>query len=331
MWSVVPHITTGIALAAFIAAVAAWTYRAILKRKERLIRTAPESERAALVESSLEFFRVDTSGLTKTQKYDLALEQIRARERRFLTAAKVISFIATLFALAVVSIYTIAHLAPANSKGHASDNMGADSKDQPPEKPLYAAEVGAAILNPGQFWAVYRVGTGEMVAPIDSLIGHIVIVNLQDRPVSLNSVSLEISNGSGWMQLRRIPLNGVTLYMGPLNRAAVTTGIPGDLNSPLVNAEIPPGKTIRGMGIFEYSDPNFRTTGTVREKIRVTITDTAKHRVQLTDTDPEEHKAGVDDPFGSTEQSSLTFTGPPADLSILPMRRFLPPSQEPEK
>lgn len=42
MWSVIPHITTSITLIAFLAAVAAWVYRASLKHKERLIRTAPE-------------------------------------------------------------------------------------------------------------------------------------------------------------------------------------------------------------------------------------------------------------------------------------------------
>ena len=199
-----------------------------------------------------------------------------------------------------------------------------NARDTSAGERLYAAEVGATILNPGQFWAVYRSGTGEAVAPVDALIGSIVIVNLQDRPTALSSVGLEIGDGNKWMELKRIPLNGVHLYMGPLKQAALATGTPGDLNLRLVNAEISPGESVRGMGIFEYQDKSFRATGAARQKIRVTITDTAKHRVLLTDTDPGQNKAGTDDPFGSTEQFALTLTGPPVDLSVLPMRRFLP-------
>jgi hypothetical protein len=68
-------------------------------------------QRAPLVESALEVFRVDTGGLTKEQKYQLALRQIHARERRFRTVARVVVLLALL--LAGVSAYAIARTMPA--------------------------------------------------------------------------------------------------------------------------------------------------------------------------------------------------------------------------
>lgn len=84
MWDAIPLVTSGLTLAAFVAAVAAWVYRTAALQKERLIRTAPDAERGRLVASALEFFNVEAANLTKQQQYDLALTQIQARARRFL-------------------------------------------------------------------------------------------------------------------------------------------------------------------------------------------------------------------------------------------------------
>ncbi len=201
-----------------------------------------------------------------------------------------------------------------------------ESREPGDEKPLFAAEIGAPIVNPGQFWAVYTSGEGETVSPIDVLIGCIEIVNLQDRAVSLTSVALEMNDGRSWIQLRRIPLSGVRLFSGPLQQAGEITVDPGDLNLSLVNTEIPPGKTIRGAGIFEYKDAHYRFRGDSRPKFRITIADTARNRVQLIDTDPADHLAAADDPFGGTQQIELIFAGKVRNLSSLRLRYFLPPT-----
>jgi len=107
VWSVVPQITSGIALLAFGLAIAAWVYRTRLIQRERIIRSAAETDRGRLVESALEFFHVSTEGLTREQKYHLALEQVHARERRFLGVASLISLAAIL--LAAVSGFAISH------------------------------------------------------------------------------------------------------------------------------------------------------------------------------------------------------------------------------
>jgi hypothetical protein len=67
--------------------------------RERLIQTAPAGDRAQLVSEALEFFRIDTSGLTKQQQFDIALEQIRARAQRFRIITTAVFLIALLAAL----------------------------------------------------------------------------------------------------------------------------------------------------------------------------------------------------------------------------------------
>jgi hypothetical protein len=122
MWKAITYIGSGLSLAAFIAAVAASILRQKILERERLIRLAPETERAELVEKTLEFFSVDTATLTRSQKYDLAIHQIRAKALRFRTSAVVIIVLAflaagvTLFALAQKSNGTVHQTGEVNSK-----------------------------------------------------------------------------------------------------------------------------------------------------------------------------------------------------------------------
>jgi len=92
-------------LAAFIVAAIAWILKSKSEERERLIDLAKEDERADLVRDALEFFSVDTAGLTKAQQYQLALEQIRARSQRFKIVAVIVCIIAVLGA--VVAAYAI--------------------------------------------------------------------------------------------------------------------------------------------------------------------------------------------------------------------------------
>jgi hypothetical protein len=60
----------------------------------------------------LEFFHINTEGLTKEQKFNLALEQIKARSRRYGQGVVVFCFVAVLLAiLAGYAIYR-SHLPP---------------------------------------------------------------------------------------------------------------------------------------------------------------------------------------------------------------------------
>jgi hypothetical protein len=106
MWEAITYVTSGVTLAAFLAASAAWVYRNKLLQQERLIRTALESDRAALVSRALEFFAINTEKLTREQQFELALKQIHARASRFRITAIVVTIIALLaVSVALLAIY----------------------------------------------------------------------------------------------------------------------------------------------------------------------------------------------------------------------------------
>jgi len=96
MWNSIQYVSTATALVAFIFAAAAAVYARYINRQARLIESASDDRRAELVRATLEFFHVDTSGLTREQRYNIAMEQIRARASRFRIAMVVLSLIALL-------------------------------------------------------------------------------------------------------------------------------------------------------------------------------------------------------------------------------------------
>jgi hypothetical protein len=73
MWQAIQYVTGGLTLIAFLAGVAAWTYLAKVRSRERIIATItdPKSPSAAAQEA-LEFFKIDTTYLADEYKYDLA-------------------------------------------------------------------------------------------------------------------------------------------------------------------------------------------------------------------------------------------------------------------
>jgi hypothetical protein len=93
-WSAIAYVSSGLTLIAFIVAVAAWVHSNNILGVERRIKLAPAQDRAALVEQTLEFFRVDTTKLTRAQQYDLAIRQIEGRAQRFRTVARVVTVVA---------------------------------------------------------------------------------------------------------------------------------------------------------------------------------------------------------------------------------------------
>ncbi len=95
-WQSIGYVSSGFTLVAFIVAAGVWAYRKVLLQKQWLIRQAPEQDRARLVENTLEFFNVDTSGLTKQEKYRIVMKQINERAVRFKITALVVVIIACL-------------------------------------------------------------------------------------------------------------------------------------------------------------------------------------------------------------------------------------------
>jgi hypothetical protein len=107
VWETIQHVTTGLSLVAFLVAVISGAYQSQSQKNERLIKSAPEAERAKLVANALEFFNIETSGLSPEQKYKLALEQIHAKAQRFRTTAIVVCFFGLV--LGAVAIYAMSH------------------------------------------------------------------------------------------------------------------------------------------------------------------------------------------------------------------------------
>ena len=126
MWQAIQYVGSGLTLAAFVVAVVAWVVKSKSEERERLIGSARESERADLVRDALEFFRVDTTGLTRAQQYQLALEQIRARAQRFRIVAIVVCTIA--FLGVVVAIYAIVR---SNASSTSASAAGAQDEKKP--------------------------------------------------------------------------------------------------------------------------------------------------------------------------------------------------------
>jgi HEAT repeat protein/Tfp pilus assembly protein PilF len=121
-WEAIKYVGSGLTLAAFIIAAIAWLLKSKSEERERLINLANDDERAGLVRDALEFFSVDTAGLTKAQQYQLALEQIRERAQRFKIVAVVVCIIAVLGA-------AIAAYALARSSGQQKNDKEAAAKE----------------------------------------------------------------------------------------------------------------------------------------------------------------------------------------------------------
>jgi len=102
----IQHVGTPLSLAAFIVAVGAWIYRAKLAEKRELVETAPEDDRAEIIESmwGRDFKSFSVQDLTKKQRYDLTLEILAGRQARFRMVAIASGVLAV--ALAVVVIAT---------------------------------------------------------------------------------------------------------------------------------------------------------------------------------------------------------------------------------
>jgi hypothetical protein len=81
MWNAIALVTGGFTLVAFLAATGYWVYRRLLLSKETLVDSLPETERARILQDYLEAVRVDTTDLTKEQRFILAKELIAARSK----------------------------------------------------------------------------------------------------------------------------------------------------------------------------------------------------------------------------------------------------------
>lgn len=113
MWNSVQSVTGWASLAAFMVAGIVTVLGIYIRRAANKIRLAPEAERANLVRDSLEFFHVNTQGMTREQQREIAIRQIEARAARFRQTALLIIALAVI--LAIVAIVAIVRQGPPGS------------------------------------------------------------------------------------------------------------------------------------------------------------------------------------------------------------------------
>jgi hypothetical protein len=82
MWSVISHITSGLALAAFLAAIGLSAYRSSLNSRARLLQSLPLKSRPRAAEKELNAFGIKAESLTQEHQYQLALREIELRRSR---------------------------------------------------------------------------------------------------------------------------------------------------------------------------------------------------------------------------------------------------------
>lgn len=105
LFKTIPLITTPLALLAFLAAAAVVAHARAIGRAESLIRTAPETDRRALVAGALSILNLRVDKLTRDQRFDLALEELRGRRLRSWFAFSSCIFLGGIFGgLAVYSV-----------------------------------------------------------------------------------------------------------------------------------------------------------------------------------------------------------------------------------
>jgi hypothetical protein len=114
MWQGIQYVTSALSLVAFIAAAASFAIALKSKEKARLIEKANPADRTELIRAELEFFQVDTENLTREKQFQVAMEQIRARSRRFLITSLVVCVLGLAFL--ALAAYAISSTIPQRSE-----------------------------------------------------------------------------------------------------------------------------------------------------------------------------------------------------------------------
>jgi hypothetical protein len=102
MFEAIKLVGSGLSLVAFAIAAILYAYRARLNQRAKLIQSAAEGDRLEAIATTAEFFRVDVSGLSRVQKQEIVLAQIRLRSRRDSMLAIIAILVAVLLAMVAI-------------------------------------------------------------------------------------------------------------------------------------------------------------------------------------------------------------------------------------
>jgi len=140
IWETIQHITTPLALAAFIAALITVIVKRKLVQKKELISEAPPEDRASLIEATFETYHIKDDNLTPDQKFLLVqqvLSQKIQRQKLQSITAIILALIMSGTALAAYSMSK--NRGEDNSEGHTVAVTGNDK---------YAFVSGSSNLGP---------------------------------------------------------------------------------------------------------------------------------------------------------------------------------------
>jgi hypothetical protein len=105
-WQAIQYVGSGLSLVAFVVAAALFAYRARLRHRAEIIRSAPEKDRLEAIAVTAQFFRVDTSSLSPKKQEEIILAQITSRSRRDLMLGIICVIVALLLAsIALAAIF----------------------------------------------------------------------------------------------------------------------------------------------------------------------------------------------------------------------------------
>lgn len=105
IWETIPKITTPFALIAFIATIIFFINRSKWRSREKIIEAVDESQKLKAINSILrDFSNIDTTELTKKQKYELTKELIEQKIQRFKISAIISVVIAVILAAIILII-----------------------------------------------------------------------------------------------------------------------------------------------------------------------------------------------------------------------------------
>jgi hypothetical protein len=142
-WHAIQYVSSILTLVAFAIAAVLWGYILKIREQRRRIETAPEEDRAALVSKTLEFFDVDTAKLTKEQRYNVAILQIKARGDRYLQGLLALIFLGVLCVAAFVVSKTFRIQPTSQSIIHKTG----DATTNGPNSPANTGNVGSMTVN----------------------------------------------------------------------------------------------------------------------------------------------------------------------------------------
>jgi Flp pilus assembly protein TadB len=144
-WHAIQYVSSSLTLIAFAIAAVLWAYRLKIKEQRRRIETAAEEDRAALVSKTLEFFDVDTANLTKEQRYNVAILQIKARGDRYLQGLLALIFFGVL-CLAAFAVSKMSRVTVQPTSQTIIQKTG-DATTNGPNSPANTGNVGSTTVN----------------------------------------------------------------------------------------------------------------------------------------------------------------------------------------